>query len=489
MTYPPFRFLFNALLIFTLIASNFVNAEPASHSTKERLFKGAYLAHTSAKDKNADFLAPETFGLGLRALTSAEKAYKKNKPIEKIQKALVKAIGYYEAAEVATAKAEDELAGVLKARVIAMGVQAQRYSEKDWAKAEKLLTKAIAKLEADKLRAALRFADKAVAIFKSTELVAIKAESLDETRRLIEKADASRLDKLAPITVRKAKELLATAEVELTENRYDVDLPRSLAQEARYEIKHSFHLAKHIKTIRDQDLTHEQLILESEKPLQQVAAAADINARFDQGLAPVAGQMVDYIDALNRGMQKYKQQLADKDLQIAGLTELINEFAQLYGGVGTSVADMERHLAVQEELLQKVGILDSMFTRDQARIFRDSREIYIRLVGLSFTSGSAHIDADNYSVLDRVIRALELFPNSHVIVEGHTDSFGGDDANLILSKNRAEAVRNFLVNNASVSGTHIEAMGLGETRPFANNDTPQGRSLNRRIDIRILATD
>ena len=199
--------------------------------------------------------------------------------------------------------------------------------------------------------------------------------------------------------------------------------------------------------------------------------------------------MVDYIDALNRGMQKYKQQLADKDLQIAGLTELINEFAQLYGGVGTSVADMERHLAVQEELLQKVGILDSMFTRDQARIFRDSREIYIRLVGLSFTSGSAHIDADNYSVLDRVIRALELFPNSHVIVEGHTDSFGGDDANLILSKNRAEAVRNFLVNNASVSGTHIEAMGLGETRPFANNDTPQGRSLNRRIDIRILATD
>jgi outer membrane protein OmpA-like peptidoglycan-associated protein len=70
-------------------------------------------------------------------------------------------------------------------------------------------------------------------------------------------------------------------------------------------------------------------------------------------------------------------------------------------------------------------------------------------------------------------------------VEGHTDSYGSDASNLNLSQERADAVKAYLLANMSMDPSRIEAIGYGESKPIANNETAEGRAKNRRIEIVI----
>ncbi len=71
-------------------------------------------------------------------------------------------------------------------------------------------------------------------------------------------------------------------------------------------------------------------------------------------------------------------------------------------------------------------------------------------------------------------------------MEGHTDAFGSDETNLMLSQERADAVRKYLLANMrDLSREDVGAVGFGESRPVANNETAEGRAKNRRIDVVI----
>ena len=72
-----------------------------------------------------------------------------------------------------------------------------------------------------------------------------------------------------------------------------------------------------------------------------------------------------------------------------------------------------------------------------------------------------------------------------IIIEGHTDAFGSDELNMRLSKERAEAVMQYLIANMNLGVSRIQAVGHGENRPIASNKTPGGRAKNRRIDVVI----
>jgi outer membrane protein OmpA-like peptidoglycan-associated protein len=74
------------------------------------------------------------------------------------------------------------------------------------------------------------------------------------------------------------------------------------------------------------------------------------------------------------------------------------------------------------------------------------------------------------------------------VVEGHTDSYGSDSANFILSQDRADAVRQFLIGNMGIDPERLSSIGYGETRPVATNETAEGRARNRRIDL-VLRLD
>jgi outer membrane protein OmpA-like peptidoglycan-associated protein len=78
------------------------------------------------------------------------------------------------------------------------------------------------------------------------------------------------------------------------------------------------------------------------------------------------------------------------------------------------------------------------------------------------------------------------FPEVPILIEGHTDSDGGEESNLELSRKRAEAVVNYLVDNGA-DPARFEVRGHGESQPIADNETAEGKAQNRRIVFTALA--
>jgi len=80
---------------------------------------------------------------------------------------------------------------------------------------------------------------------------------------------------------------------------------------------------------------------------------------------------------------------------------------------------------------------------------------------------------------------LNKYSNSTVLVSGHTDSTGTAEYNLNLSRERAASVAAYL-QGQGVKSSRFEVLGLGSSNPIVSNDTPDGRSLNRRVEIKII---
>ena len=123
-----------------------------------------------------------------------------------------------------------------------------------------------------------------------------------------------------------------------------------------------------------------------------------------------------------------------------------------------------------------------------------SEEVAIRREGdlLALTlKGDVTFDVDSdvvlpglYNEIERIAQVLVRYPQTTIVVEGHTDSSGSDAYNQGLSERRALSVQRLLVDRGIVPA-RISTVGYGETRPVATNDTPEGRQMNRRVEIRV----
>ena len=108
---------------------------------------------------------------------------------------------------------------------------------------------------------------------------------------------------------------------------------------------------------------------------------------------------------------------------------------------------------------------------------------------LLFDYDKAALKPDAEAALKKVAVVLSQFPESRLTVEGYTDSRGTRSANMQLSRERAEAVKQWLVKNGGIPATSISTKGFGGQHPVAPNtnangsDNPLGRALNRRVSI------
>jgi outer membrane protein OmpA-like peptidoglycan-associated protein len=103
---------------------------------------------------------------------------------------------------------------------------------------------------------------------------------------------------------------------------------------------------------------------------------------------------------------------------------------------------------------------------------------------LLFDVDSAGLKPGAHDEMFRVAKVLNEYPQTTLLVAGHTDSTGADDYNQALSERRAEVVKNSLASSG-VNPNRIRTVGYGESRPVAGNDTESGRQLNRRVEITI----
>ncbi|MGB1104686.1 MAG: OmpA family protein [Crocinitomicaceae bacterium] len=104
---------------------------------------------------------------------------------------------------------------------------------------------------------------------------------------------------------------------------------------------------------------------------------------------------------------------------------------------------------------------------------------------MNFETAKAVILQSSYASLEDLANYLIENPTFRIKIAGHTDSQGNDQSNLILSKKRAEAVKEFLVSRG-VTAERIIVQYFGETKPIDTNDTPEGRARNRRVEMEII---
>ena len=472
-------------LILAVLALLAAGQGYAQDELRKTFFRDADAALAAAEAADAQLLAPRSFERGQKEYQDAEIALERGRNIEIVRSNAADAARYFRESAEKASLAQTKFAQVLKSRQDAANAKAPELSPETWQQAQRKFGEAIRLLERGDLKNASRRDVEATSLYREAELVAIKEQYLAETRRLLADADRARVGRYAPITLGRAKQLLADAERELNENRYDTDLPRSLARAANYEAKHAIYLSEVVRQVRDKKLTPEQVVLQWEEYLRQIAGVADVLPDMETGGDELTAELVSFFEQQRNQLQELEQEKADNEVRIADMEEEMRALDERLGGATAERAALVQRLEAQARVKEQFEQVEKMFTSDEARVFRQGNTIILRLVGLSFDSGASQIKPANFDLLAKVEKAIDVFPRSELIIEGHTDSHGGDDLNQKLSQERAESVQQYMINAMRIPSYRLIATGYGETRPVASNETSAGRARNRRIDIVI----
>lgn len=106
-------------------------------------------------------------------------------------------------------------------------------------------------------------------------------------------------------------------------------------------------------------------------------------------------------------------------------------------------------------------------------------------LNVEFDFDKSTIKKGYYQDIDNLAGVMKQYPDLNVVIEGHTDSIGSDAYNEKLSRERADAVKNYMVEKNGIDANRIKAIGFGEKQPVASNDTSEGRAQNRRVEAAV----
>jgi len=205
---------------------------------------------------------------------------------------------------------------------------------------------------------------------------------------------------------------------------------------------------------------------EAERMKAEAEAAAAEAARQKEEAEKAKAEAVAQQQALAEQAAKAQQQAAESD-------QLRQQAEQM-----RAQAEKEKQ-ELRARLLQQLNTI--LATRDSAR------GLIANMSDVLFKSGSFELLPGARERLAKISGIVLAYPTLKLQVEGHTDAIGSDDYNQQLSEARAEAVRDYLIQQG-ISQNEITARGLGKTQPIASNDTPEGRQQNRRVEL-VLSGD
>ncbi len=107
---------------------------------------------------------------------------------------------------------------------------------------------------------------------------------------------------------------------------------------------------------------------------------------------------------------------------------------------------------------------------------------------IRFDTSKATLTTAAKANLDKLVTVFNEYPDTNIMIYGYTDSSGKVDSNLILSEKRAAAVQTYLTSK-NIVATRFKTTGMGIADPIASNETPEGRSQNRRVEFAITANE
>jgi outer membrane protein OmpA-like peptidoglycan-associated protein len=192
------------------------------------------------------------------------------------------------------------------------------------------------------------------------------------------------------------------------------------------------------------------------------AAAAEARSEAEQQAAAEAKRQEELIAAKEAQMkaEANAKQAAEKAKADAAREEAERERAAT--------------AALRSQLLQQLNSV--LQTTDSPR------GLVVNMADVLFDFGKYNLKSDTQIKLAKLAGIIQAHPGLHLAVEGHTDNIGGDEANMKLSEQRADTVRDFLVRQG-LGQDAVTAVGLGKVEPVADNGTNEGRQKNRRVEI------
>jgi len=167
------------------------------------------------------------------------------------------------------------------------------------------------------------------------------------------------------------------------------------------------------------------------------------------------------------------------------MSQQISRMESQLGDLKSKEASLSQLMEQQRIAREKFNQIQESFSPEEAEVVRVSDDVIIRLYGLTFPVGKSTIEPQYFGLLTKVLKATEEYPGCNMTIEGHTDSWGSDETNQKLSTERANAVREYFMATAGLDSTRVSAVGYGETKPIASNETKDGRRKNRRIETII----
>ena len=471
------------VLLATLLATGLAVAEAvgtaAGDSVEESLFAKVDAAMARARQDQMPLLAPEAWDKATQAYSRARDNFDHNRSLTQINRYIDQTAAAIVGSADTVRLGHTTFDPVLTSRSNALSAGADKLAGRIYTSAEEQFRRAAITLEHGHAEKAQTQAVEAVQSYRTAELEAIKGAILRDARHLLAQADQENVEKYAPLTLSRARTSIAEADRAIVEDRYDTDRARLLAKQAKEQASHALHLAAQIKGVNNSDRTFEEVLLRSEAPVVDIANALSVTPDLTNGVASTAAATLSAVKEAQHDLAQLRLELDERDERIATLETTL-------GGVSKETVALNTLLAEQQERRDQLVQVEKLFEPTEAEVLRTGNAIVMRLVGLSFDSGAAAIKQDQIALLAKVEKAIDILNDSVITVEGHTDSFGGDESNLELSQRRADAVRAFLLANMNLAAYRISAMGYGETRPISSNETAEGRARNRRIDLVML---
>lgn len=312
--------------------------------------------------------------------------------------------------------------------------------------------------------------------------------SLFEARNAVRIAHNAQADKYASTIVTKAQQQLMTAEAAYAQKqgKSAIDTAAREAVETAEEAR-----VMAVKKKAEEDAASAAAAREA---LAKAQADAEARRRADaeQARAQAEAARAD-AERMKAEAQKAAQEAAEQRAaaeQAKQQADAARAQAEAQQQALAVEADKARKAAEESDRLRQQAEKDKADLR--ARLLaqlntilatRDSaRGLIANMSDVLFKTGSFELLSGARERLAKVSGIVLAYPGLHLEVEGHTDSVGGDDYNMTLSQRRAEAVRDYLVQQGIPDGT-IVARGLGKAGPVATNDTPEGRQQNRRVEL------
>jgi outer membrane protein OmpA-like peptidoglycan-associated protein len=426
-----------------------------------------------AREEGAELLSPKSFRTAQDEYQKAVELRDKGKSLKDIEKRLEKAKQVGQSAINNIKLAEVTFAEVFPEREKAVRAGAEEFVPVEWAEVEKEFRETVISLEEGKVKRAKSMVDPLIAMYQSVELNAIKVDILDEAKKLSARL-GEKVSEMAPITYQKGLKKIEEANRLLETNRYARDDAELLIREAEYELRHSRSLFERITEAREKDL--ESLMLDFESNLNRIAKGMDIEVQFD-------GDVKEEVAKLSEKASELQSRNRELSAALYSLKEEMAESQQLK-------ESLQERLEEEARKKERLNRVQGLFRTSEVKVFRDEKSnVVLRLIGFTFPPGTDRVDPVYYDLLSRVQQALSMFSDPKVAIEGHTDSMGDENLNKALSQKRAEAIRKYLAANQYIDPSIMTAVGFGEERPIANNETEQGRALNRRVDIVIIPSD